>query len=178
MRRQALRRAHLIVPAKTSGAVGSELDIVGRIGIDEISRLDREIIEIATGKDPVFQDLLEPGKVSKVSNRLVLAKGHVEFTALVEATESVETSAVEIIEKLRGFSALRLAILDQSIEANTLPVETLLFVSHLDGYHEPALQMAIKVYEVGIDVVQTGALWVQTQRGGESAAEGLNVAPG
>ena len=108
----------------------------------------------------------------------MLAKGHVEFTALIEAAESVEASAVEIVEELRGFRALRLAILDQFIETITLSVETLLFVFHLDGYREPALQVRVKVYEVGIDVVQAGSLWVQTQRGGESSAEGLNVAPG
>ena len=154
MRCQPLRGAHLIVPAKPSRAVGGELDVIGWICVDEILRLDRQFIEIAAGKRPILQQGLEPGKVPSISNRLVLAKWHVEFSALIEAAESVEASPVEIVEELRRLRALRLTVFDQFIEAPAVFVETLLFVSHFDRYLKPALQMRVKIYHVGIDVIQ------------------------
>ena len=62
----------------------------------------------------------------------MLAKRHVEFAALIEAAEPVETSSVEIVKKLCRFGVLPVAVSDQLIEPAAMPVETLLFVSHLD----------------------------------------------
>jgi len=64
----------------------------------------------------------------------VAAKRHVEFTTFIEAAESVEAGPVQIVEELRGLRGLRLAIRDQSIETVAMPVETFLFVFHLDAY--------------------------------------------
>ncbi len=178
MRCQPLRGAHLIVPAKPSRAVGCELDVIGRISVDEILRTNRQRFNIAIGKSPVFKNRLELRKVVGVSDRLVTPKWHIEFAALIEAAESVEASPVEIVEELRRLGALQFAVSDQLIEPTSVPVETLLFVSHLDRYLKTALQMRVKVYQVGIDVIQDGALWSQTEWACESAAEGLNVAPG
>jgi hypothetical protein len=58
---------------------------------------------------------------------------------------------------------LRFTLVDQVIEPTTMLVETLLFISHLDSYLETALQVCIKVYEMGIDIIQEGALRSQTK---------------
>jgi len=59
MRRQPFSRPYLIVPAKSSGAVGGELHVVGWISVYEVFWFDREIIKIATGKYPVLENALE-----------------------------------------------------------------------------------------------------------------------
>lgn len=58
-----------------------------------------------------------------------------------------------------------------------MPVETRLFIFHLNRYSETSLQLRVEVYEVGIDVIQEGVLWFQTQRRRESTAEWLDVTP-
>src|SRR6266511_4022927 len=56
MSRQPLRGSDLIVPAKTSGAVGREFDVVRRVGVDEILVLDLECANVAIRKAPVFEN--------------------------------------------------------------------------------------------------------------------------
>lgn len=178
MRRQAFSRAHLIVPAKTSGAVGGELDVVWRISVDEILRRDLERLEIHARKDPALQNGLELGKVPRVSDRFMLAEWHVEFAALIKTAEPIKAGPVQVVKKLRGFRTLPFPVFDQLIETAAMFVETFLFVSKFDSYYETLLQMFVKVYEVRIDVIQRGALWTQAERDCESTAEGLDVAPG
>jgi hypothetical protein len=38
--------------------------------------------------------------------------------------------------------------------------------------------MRVKIYEMGIDIIQGGSPWHQTEWSGESAAERFNIAPG
>ena len=142
------------------------------------SGLNGQRFNIAVGKRPVFKDRLELRKIGGVVNRLVAAKRHIEFAALVETAKSIEASAIQIIEELRRFRALPFAIFDELIEATTVAVEKRLLILHLDSSFETPLQMSVKVYEVRIDVVQDRALGSQAQWRGESAAERFNVASG
>jgi len=112
MGRQPLRRANLIVPAKSSGAVGCEFDVVRGISIDEVLSLDSERANITIRKCPILKEELEPRETSCVPNRLMRTKRHIEFAALVETAKSVEAGAIQIIEELRRFGALPFAIFD------------------------------------------------------------------
>src|SRR6266508_3002337 len=68
MSRQPLRGSDLIVPAKTSGAVGSEFDVVRWVGVDEIFVLDLERANVAVRKAPVFKDWLKLREAGGVRN--------------------------------------------------------------------------------------------------------------
>ena len=59
-----------------------------------------------------------------------------------------------------------------------MAVETFFFVLHLDCNVETALQLPVKVYQVGIDVVQQRARWLQRERDGQPAAERFNILSG
>ena len=175
---QPLRRANLILPAKTSRIVGCEFDVVRGISVDEIFGLDLERVNIQIRKCPTFKQDFELREVSRIRNRLMRTKRHIEFAALVETAKSVEAGAIQVIEELSRFGALPFAIFDQFIKPIAVPVKALLFILHLDCYVKATLQVSVKIYEMRIDVIQQSALWSQTQRRGESAAERLNVAPG
>ncbi len=106
------------------------------------------------------------------------AKWNIESTALVKPAQTIEASAVEIIEELSRFSVPPFAVVDQFVETAAMRVETRLLIRHFDSWFQTSLQMSVKIYEVGIDVVQEGTFRSQTERGRESTAEGLNVSPG
>jgi len=153
MLRQQLGRSHLIVPIKAAGAVGGELDVVRRIGVDECVRFDLQCIEIATGKKPVLQNPRVVREVFRVGYRSVSAERDIKLTTTIEATETIEAGAIEIVEELRRLRRLRLAVSYQLIEPSAMAVETCFVVLHLDCNAETALQLPVKVYQVRIDVV-------------------------
>ena len=47
MAREELGQAHLLVPAEALPGILRELDVVGRVGVDEIARLELQRLEIA-----------------------------------------------------------------------------------------------------------------------------------
>ena len=93
----------------------------------------------------------------------MFAKWHIKLATAIEPAESVEASPIEIIEQLRGFCALRAAIIDQQVEAFAVSIKTLFFILHLDRDIEAPLQVLVKIYQVRIDVIQQGAIRPQPQ---------------
>ena len=92
-------------------------------------------------------------------------KRDIEFAALIKAAESVETGAVQVVEELGGDGAQRVSIPDELIETGAVAIESLLAVLHFDRDLEAAPQLRVKVYQVGVDVVEQRARWSQTERG-------------
>src|SRR5712692_3637102 len=129
---QQLSRAHLIVPGKSTGAVGRELDIIRWISIDEIFRLDGKLREILVSKFPAPKQTAIGVKVFGVVDLLVLTERYVEFSIAIEATETIETSAVQKIKKLRRFRRPRATVLDELVEASAMRVEKLSVVVRFD----------------------------------------------
>ncbi len=173
--RQQLGRAHLIVPGKSTGAVGCELNIVWRIGVDEIVRLDRKPREIFVREFPATKQSSVGVKVSCVIDPLVLAKRDVEFTAAIEATQAIETSAVQIIEELRRFLRPSRTILDELVEARAMRVEKLSVVASIDSQRQTATNLPVEIDQMRIDVTQQSSLRLQSKRDCQPAAEWLNV---
>src|SRR5437667_2689628 len=138
MLRQQLSRPNLIVPGKSTGAVGRELNIVWRIGINEIARLDRKPGEILVRKFPAPQQVLVDVKVSCVINLFVLAERHVEFAVAIEATQTVKASAVQIIKELRRFLCPSRTILDELVKVRAMRVEKLSVVASIDSQRQTA----------------------------------------
>ena len=67
---------------------------------------------------------------------------------------------------------------DSLIEPTAVTVESLLLIFHLDSHLEASLELFIEVDEVRIDVIKQSAIWSQTQRHGQSAAERFDIASG
>jgi hypothetical protein len=93
-------------------------------------------------------------KVIGVTDVAVGAKGNVEFTALIETTEAIETSTVKVIEELGAFGGSDCISSDKFIESITVPVKQFFVIAHLDVQLETPLQMTIKVDEMRINVVE------------------------
>ena len=53
MPREPLRQSYLFIPAEVFLRVLRELNVIGRIGIDEIVGLERQLFEIHTHKVPL-----------------------------------------------------------------------------------------------------------------------------
>src|ERR1043166_479561 len=176
MSRQQLRRAHLIVPRETAGAVSCELYIIRRIGVDKISRRKRQCRDIKITKLPLPEHARILREIGGVVDRLVRSERHIEIAALVETAEPVEAGAIQIVEQLRRFRRLRAAVVNQSIEARAMTIEKLFVVAHRQRHSQTALHVSVEVNEVRIDVVQERLLRLQSKRDGETAAKRLDVA--
>lgn len=112
MPRKPFRGSHLVVPGETSRTVAGELDVIRRISVNEGVRRERQRIEIAANKNPVLQHRFVRPEIYGVSNRAMFAKGHIELAAPIEATKSIETGSIEIVEQFRRFLALRATVID------------------------------------------------------------------
>src|SRR2546426_9697271 len=110
-------------------------------------------------------------KVGSVIHRLVLSERDIEFTALVEAAETIETSAIQIVEELRGFSGFCAAVSDQLVEARAMRIEKSLVITRFDLYRQSTPELRVEIDQVRIEIVQHGSLWLQTQRDRQSPAK-------
>ena len=99
MAREKLGKAHLFVPAEGFFGILRELDVVGRVGVDEVARIERQRLEITGREVPLFERRAVGGKVAHIIDPMVAAEGHVELALAVEAAKPVVASAIEIIEK-------------------------------------------------------------------------------
>lgn len=154
MRRQPLGCSHLVVPGKTTSAVGSKLHIIRRICVDKITGPNGERFEVAIDERPVSESSLVLGEVRRVRDRLVGSEGHIKLAGLVEAAEAVEARPVEVIEKLGGFGSLPVTSRNQFIEAATMFVKDSFRVPHRNGQLQTALKVQVKIQQVWINVTQ------------------------
>lgn len=175
MLRQQLGGPHLIVPGESTGAVGRKLNIVWRIGINEIARLDRKLRKIFVRKFPATKHFPVDVKVSCVIDLFVLAERYVEFAVAIEATQTVETSAVQKIKELGRFLRPRRTVLDEMVEARAMRVEKLSVVARIDLQRQTATNLAVEIDQVRIDIIQQRLLRLQSKRNCQPATEWLNV---
>ncbi len=78
--------------------------------------------------------MLIAGEVGHLVDSLVFPKRHIKFAALVKSTEAIVAGSVEIIEDLRRFCTLTLALPDQIIESCPLAIMGVDLVFHENGY--------------------------------------------
>ena len=174
---QPLGEAHLIVPPEAILSVLGELDIVGRVGVDEVVRLERDPVEIETRELPVSKDGAVGREVGRVVDLGVLAEGNVELALPVEAAEAVIASAVEIVEEFGRLAALGLALADQPVEPLPVGVVDEGVVVELQRDAEASLQPAVEVDDVDVHVVGEGSGRSESQGDGDAAAERLHEPP-
>lgn len=176
MPRQQLGCPDLIVPGKATGTVGRELDIVRRVGINKIVRLDRKFREILVREFPAPKQFFVSVKVSCVIDLLILAEWHVEFAAAIEAAQTVETSTVQIIKKLRRFLCSSCTTRDELIETRAMRVEKPSVIASIDLQRQPATHLSVEIDQVRIDIVQQRTLRLQSKRYRQPTTKRLNIA--
>src|SRR3984893_9292770 len=103
MRRQPLRRTHLIVPADPARAIRRKLDVIRWVSRDEILRLTFKRFDITIGEIPLPKNSPKVSKVCRISNCFVRAERHIEFSASIKPAKTIKASAIQIIEELRCF---------------------------------------------------------------------------
>ena len=90
----------LVVPVEASCGILRELDIVGRVGVDEVVVFDWEGFEVTEVKVPLGKEFAKHKEVAAVIDFGVATEGDVEEPGLIEAAEPIEATAIEIVEKL------------------------------------------------------------------------------
>ena len=81
---QEFRRSNLIFPHKPAGTVSGEFNIIRRISVDEILRVNRKRLYIAVCEGPRFEQRLQLRKLLGVGDRLVSPERHIKFAAAIE----------------------------------------------------------------------------------------------
>ena len=114
-------------------------------------------------------------KVSLVVYRTVLAKGYIEFTALIEAAETMKASAIQVVEKLCCVTGLCPAVVNQPVEARAMCIEKFRVVARLDLQRKSTTNLRVEINQVGIQIIQRCALWLQTQRDRQPTAKRLDI---
>ena len=79
MPRQLLRQPYLFVPAKIFLRVLRELDVIGRIRIDEVVSLQWDLFEINAHELPLREGRDVFRKIRLIGDLLVPAKRNIEF---------------------------------------------------------------------------------------------------
>ncbi len=171
-------RAHLVVPRKPARAVRRELYIIRRISVDKISRLEFQCLNIPIAERPLPKQPRILREISRIVDRFVSAERHIEIATLVETTQTVETGAIQVVEQLRAFLTVRLAIANQLIEALAVLIEEFLVIAHREAHLQAVLHVAIEVNQVGIDVVQQRRSRLQSQHNRKPTAKRFDVPAG
>jgi hypothetical protein len=171
------RGAHLIVPRKTARAVSRELYIIRRISVDKIFRLNLQTLNIFITEPPLPENCRIVREIRRVVNGFVSAERHVEVAALIETAQTVEARAIQIVEQLRAFPGVRLAVPNQPVEPVAVFIEKFLVVAHRDMHPQAVLQVTIEIDEVRVDVVEQRFLWLQAEHDCKAAAKRLHVSP-
>lgn len=173
---QPLGEADLVVPREVLFRVLRKLDVIRRVCVYKVIRLERELFKIATLKIPIGENVQVLGKAPFVVDGLVAPERHIVFAFTIESAQTVVASAIQVIEKARRFFTLRFSLMNECVEARSASVKVLLLIFHLDRDGKSLLEPAVEIYGVGINVVDESFLGRQTERNGKAAAQRLNKA--
>ena len=153
-----------------------ELDVVGRIGVDEVAALERHRFHVTGGERPAGEHFAVRREVACVRDPHVLTERHVEFARPVEPAEAVVAGPVEVVEERARFALRGLAARQHRVEPVAMLVEQLLVVLHREIDAKAVLKPTVEVDDVRVGVVQERARGHQAERHREAAAEGLDEA--
>ena len=175
--RQPFGGSDLVLPGESALGIRGELDIVGRVGVDEISALDGNVLDVSAREHPVGEHVPIFGKIVLVADALVAAEWDVELAGLIEAAQAVEAGPIEVVKKRGRFGGVLLAARDELVEPGAVPVEQPLVVLHRQVGLEAPLQPAVEVDQMRIRVVEQRALRGQTEGDGEATGERFDEPP-
>src|SRR6266478_1505453 len=111
MASQPLRRPHLLIPPEHLLGVLGELDVIRRVGIDEIIRAQGNRLKIEIHEVPTPKELLELEEVSLVGDLRVPSEGDIKSALPIEPTQTVVAGAVQIVEQPGNFLGVSSAVM-------------------------------------------------------------------
>ncbi len=164
----------LISPGETALRVLGELDIIRRVGVDEVVGPERERAKVASVQRPAGKQTPIGQEISAVANGCVAAIRRVERALTVEAAQPVVAGAIEVVEKFRCFLRAGLPMRDHLVEAFPIGVVDGAVVGHRQAGHEAVLHPLVEIDEVRIGVVEQRLLWLQVHGDRQAAAEGFH----
>src|SRR5262249_24099688 len=147
-----------------------ELDIVRRVGVDEVVGFERNRGEVSRSKFPCGERLSIGVEVVRISDPVVPSERDVEIAAAVEAAQAGVRRAIQVVEKSRRLASVTLAGSEERVEPLAVRVEDDSMVREACVDRETALHPLIKVDEVRVDVVEERAGRRETQGDGEAPA--------
>ena len=116
MPREPLSGSNLVVPAEAPFRIRRELDVVGRVSVDEVARLERDLLEVRAQERPFPECSPIRRKVADIFDLSVAAERNVEPSAPIEATQAVVPGAIEVVEERGGFRSLVLLVGAEFVE--------------------------------------------------------------
>ncbi len=176
MRGEPVDEPDLVVPGEPLLGVLRELHVVGRVGVDEVPLLERNLLEVHADEVPAREGSPVAREVARVRDPGVPAEGNVETSPPVEPAQAVVSRPVEVIEEPRRLAALLPAARQKRVESRAARVEHRLVILHRLRDHQTVLQAAIEGDDMRVDVVEQRAPRGEAQADREAAAEGLDEA--
>ena len=177
MAQEPLGEADLIVPREAVGAVLGEGGVVGRIGVEEIVCVQGQVAEVGGREVPRREHALMTFERVGIVDAAIATEGDIKGTLAIEAAETVEAGAIEVVEQGRRLARAHVAPCDELIEAFAMVVVGRRVVGHFQANLQSALNPIVEVDEVRVRVVQESFTGTQAQGDGQAAAEGLDQAP-
>jgi len=100
----------------------AQLNIVGRINKDEVIWFKKDAPEMLAAELPICENLTVGREVGLVLDTFVSTEWHIELALSVEATHTLVSRAVEVVEQLRRSLRISLTLCQQPVEMLSVPV--------------------------------------------------------
>jgi len=115
----------------------------------------RDLFEVFGREFPIAENVAIAAEVALVVDTLVSTEWNVELTAGIEATKTVVTGAVQIVEERRGLCRAGSAVGRKLVESSpVLVVKGLPVIKFEPIFHlQATLQPQIEMHHVWIDIV-------------------------
>ena len=82
---QPLGQAELVFPGEAPSGVAGERDVVWRVGVDEVPRLEFQILKITNAKVPLGQRCLIVAEITCVVDVFIASERHIIEALLIKA---------------------------------------------------------------------------------------------
>jgi hypothetical protein len=133
MMRQPFGQPYLIVPGEVFLRVMRELNVIGRIRVDEVSRLDREFFKIRAHELPLRECRHVFAEIRFVGYLFVAAERDVEFSLAIESAQTVVTGSIQVLDEAGCFFAVTVIFANDLIEPRSALVKAGFLVLHPEG---------------------------------------------
>src|SRR6185437_9072968 len=100
---------NLLLPAKYLLGVARKIDIVWGVSVDEIGRRQGDRLEIHCDERPSREYLLVVTEITKVVDGLKGTERDIETPFLVEPTQPIKSSLVQVVEERSRFGRFRVS---------------------------------------------------------------------
>jgi len=152
------RTNRLVVPGEILLRVLRERRVVRRVHEQKIIRPHRRLLKRMVRKLPTRQRHLISAEIQRIVNGFVAPERHVELVLAIEAAQTVEAGAVQVIEQPSRFRPQVPLLPDKLVEAGARFVKSDFLVSQIFFDAQAALQALVEINDVLVEVGQVRPL--------------------